>query len=209
MPLSRVSPEPSVAEQQEVLFNPDFDRSSSDDNASTYGDHSLSQSIRIVSSVMSFASFFLTSTPRSDIYGRTAESPGADATCSALEENENTAAEDPDPNPDVRNQLRELLVRDDIRRNGRFRRYLRRSVMSFAGIFLTSTPRSNIDGRTAAESPDVDAGAPEENENITAEDPDPNPDIRNQLRELLVSDDMRRNGRFRHYLRRLRKWLRG
>lgn len=208
MPPSRVSPGPSVAEPQEVLFNSDFDRSSSDDDPSTHGDHSLSQNIRVVHSVMSFASVFLTSTPRSDIYGRTA-AESSDADASALEENEDTAAEDPDPNPDVRNQLRELLVRDDIWRSGRFRRYLWRSVMSFASIFLTSTPRSDINGRAAAESPDADANAPEENENTAAEDPDPNPDIRTELRELLVRDDIRRNGRFRHHLRRLRNWLCG
>ena len=119
--MSHVSPEPSAAEQQKVLSAPDFDRLSSDDNPSPHIDYWRSQSIRVVRNSLANTDIIITS----DFDGHTAtESPDADtespdADAGAPEENVNTAAEDPDPNPDVPQRPRKL-------RNGRFRHYLRR-----------------------------------------------------------------------------------
>ena len=133
--MSHVSPEPSAAEQQKVLSAPDFDRLSSDDNPSPHIDYWRSQSIRVVRNSLANTDIIITS----DFDGHTAtESPDAD----------------------------------------------------------TESPDADT------ESPDADAGAPEENVNTAAEDPDPNPDVPQRPRKL-------RNGRFRHYLRRLREWLCG
>jgi FtsZ-interacting cell division protein ZipA len=147
--MSHVSPEPSAAEQQKVLSAPDFDRLSSDDNPSPHIDYWRSQSIRVVRNSLANTDIIITS----DFDGHTAtESPDADT------ESPDADTESPDAD--------------------------------------TESPDADT------ESPDADAGAPEENVNTAAEDPDPNPDVPQRPRKL-------RNGRFRHYLRRLREWLCG
>ena len=124
--MSRVSPGPSAAEQQEVLFTPDFDRLSSDDNPLPQTDYWRSQSIRTVRNSLANTDIInITSdlddhtaaeSPDPDAESPDADAGAPDADAGAPEENENTAAEDPDPNPDVLQRPRKLRFRHCLRR---------------------------------------------------------------------------------------------